>query len=77
MQIENSKYNLLVKKKIETDVGVFYIFEEFIVGEFNEDVQVTWKIIEDLMEQVFDFFGTRDKKLCYVSNRVYYYEIKH
>jgi len=76
MKIEDSKFNLIIQKKIELPVGNFYIFSDYLISEIHKDAKFTWQDAEIIINQVYDFFGTRDVKLSYISNRIHDYDVK-
>ncbi len=75
MRIEDSKYRLIVKKKITIEEGDFYIFDDFVVSEIKEGAIFNWECAEGLIEQIYEYFGSRDIRVAYISNRINSYSI--
>jgi len=75
MQFKNSNYFRTLKhKKVETCFGVFYFCDKFIISEIKEDLHISWKNIEILIEEVLRYYGTTPR-LGYISNRINDYSI--
>lgn len=74
-RIEESTYKNVYLHKLELVSGNFYIFDTFVVGEINEGVHFNWQIAEGVIEKVYEYFGTRDIKVSYISNRVNDYSV--
>ncbi|WP_299253510.1 hypothetical protein [uncultured Aquimarina sp.] len=57
--------------------GDFYLFEEFVIGEFKEDLVVTWddhaKVLVEDLTNLYDHNGVN---VIYLSNRVHSYAVK-
>ena len=57
--------------------GNFYLFEKFVIGEFKEDVVVTWddhaKILVEDLTSLYDHNG---ENIVYITNRVHSYAVK-
>ncbi|MBT8261536.1 MAG: hypothetical protein KJO05_01860 [Bacteroidia bacterium] len=75
MKIESSKYRGLYRYKISEPFGNFYIFDDYVISEINEGVHFNWELAEIVIEQVYDYFGSRDIKLSYISNRIHSYSL--
>jgi len=58
------------------DFGDFYLYDEFIVAEFNDGEVVSWDTVgETLVEDIRDIYGSKSKELIYLSNRVNNYSV--
>lgn len=58
------------------DFGDFYLYEEFIVAEFNDGEVVSWDTVgKILVEDIRDIYGSKSKELIYLSNRVNKYSV--
>ena len=61
--------------KFSEPFGEFYLFENFLVSEIAEGVHFDWEKAEIIIHRVYDYFGTKDVELGYLSNRVNSYSI--
>ena len=75
MHIESSKYKTLYRFKISEPFGNFYIFDDYIISEINQGVHFNWELAEIVIEQVYEYYGSRDIKVSYISNRVNSYSL--
>ena len=75
MHLEESKYRLIIRKKITTTEGNFYVFDKYVVGEIFEGVSFDWPAAQKVIEEVYKYFGTSDIKISYISNRVNSYSV--
>ena len=75
MKVEESKYKLIYKHKILEPYGTFYLFDGYVISEINEGVHFNWELAEQVIEKVYDFYGTRDIKVSYISNRINSYSL--
>lgn len=75
MKVEESQYKDLYQKKISLHYGNFYIFETYVISEISEGVHFNWELAEEVIELVYDHFGTRDIKVAYISNRINNYTV--
>ena len=76
IKVEGSKYRDHFLKKLEFEFGNFYIFEEYVIGEVAEGVHFNWSLAEQVIHSVYDYFGTKDIKVAYISNRVNSYSVQ-
>ena len=76
MRFEDSKYfQLIATKKIEFPFGNFYISDKILISEINEGVHFDWDKILQVIDVIYDYFGSY-KKIGYISNRIYSYSIE-
>lgn len=74
--LEQSSYASLCLQKLEFPFGNFFIFEKFVVGEVAEGVHFNWSKAQLVIDGVYDFFGTSDINVAYISNRVNSYSVQ-
>ncbi len=74
--VEKSKYREHFLKKLSFDFGNFYIFEEYVIGEISEGVHFNWDLAKQVIDAVYDYFGTTDLTIAYISNRVHSYSVQ-
>jgi len=75
MKLEDSP---LIKNcfiKVSEPYGDFFIFEKFVVGELVEGTHFDWAKAKVLIEKVYQYFGSRDIQLNYISNRIHSYSV--
>jgi hypothetical protein len=75
LKVEESKYKDHYQKKISLHYGNFYIFEKYVISEISEGVHFNWALAEEVIELVYEHFGSRDIKVAYISNRIYNYSV--
>lgn len=75
MKVEESKYKDRYQKKISLHCGNFYIFDTYVISEISEGVHFNWELAEEVIELVYDHFGSRNIKVAYISNRVNNYSV--
>jgi len=75
VRLEESKYKDKFEAKIVLPEGNFYIFKKFVVGEVAQDVHFNWELAQIVLEKVYDYLGSRDVKMAYISNRVNAYSV--
>lgn len=75
MKIEDSKYKFSYRHKIAEPFGNFYLFDNYVISEINEGVHFNWELAKGVIEQVYDYYGTRDIRVSYISNRVHSYSL--
>lgn len=75
MRLEETKYRSEYLHKIDESIGSFYIFEHFVLSEINEGVHFNWELAEKVIEQVYSYYGSREIKVAYISNRVNSYSL--
>ena len=75
MKIEESAYKDDFLIKLEEPFGNFYVFTHFVVGEIKEGVHFDWDKASIVIERIYDFFGSREIKVAYISNRIYSYSV--
>ncbi len=63
-----------LKKRLDTDVGVFYFYENIVVFEAQESVVMSYKTGFSILLNILNYLGT--KRVVYISNRVNSYSIK-
>ncbi|GAB5399574.1 MAG: hypothetical protein Aureis2KO_11590 [Aureisphaera sp.] len=76
VKVENSKYREHYLKKLEFDFGNFYIFDTYVIGEISEGIHFNWDLASKVIYAVYDYFGTTDLKVAYISNRVNSYSVQ-
>lgn len=58
------------------DFGDFYLYDKFIVAEFNDGEVVSWDAVgKILVEDIRGIYGPKSKELIYLSNRVNKYSV--
>lgn len=58
------------------DFGDFYLYDQFIIAEFNDGEVVSWEGMgKILVEDIRDIYGSQSKELIYISNRVNNYSV--
>jgi len=68
-------YNRAIHE-INYSFGDFYLFDTFVVGEFHENVHVTWKEHGRLLaKEICNLYDSNGKDLIYISNRVNDYSL--
>ena len=75
MKLEDSPLLKNCFIKFSEPFGDFFIFENFVVGEMVEGTHFDWEKAEILLKRIYDYFGTRDVDLSYISNRVNSYSV--
>lgn len=75
MRVEESEFNDKYETKVVHETGNFYIFKKFIIGEVNEGAHFNWGVAKEIIEAVYEYFGSRDIKVAYISNRVHSYSL--
>ncbi len=75
MKFEESK-NLIefVHEKIQLSFGKFFICEDFVVAELNQETHVDWLTIQKIAHMIIEQYGT-SKKIGFISNKVNSYSI--
>lgn len=75
-KLRDTPYYYRAIHEINYSFGDFYLFDTFIVGEFHEDVHISWnehgKMIAEELSNLYDNNG---KDLVYISNRVNDYSL--
>lgn len=75
MKFEKSLYfEKFSPKKLELDFGIYYLCTNFFVGELYESVHVDWTKVEELISELYTFYG-ENTKLAYISNRINDYSV--
>jgi len=62
------------KKVYKLQVGTFYFFNKFIVGEINEGENVNWGNCQQIIKLAIDFYPN-EIKVNYISNRINEYSV--
>jgi len=75
MRVEESHLKDKYEAKLVMDSGNFYVFKKYVVGEINEGAHFNWPVALEVIEKVYEHFGSRDIKVAYISNRVYSYSL--
>ncbi|GAL68962.1 hypothetical protein [Jejuia pallidilutea] len=75
MKFEKSPYFKTLKPyKLELNFGNYYFCEKFIVSELFEGVHFDWDMVQELIQEIYKFYG-EGIKLGYIANRVNAYSI--
>lgn len=75
MKTEDSKYfKDLNPFKLEMPFGNYYLFKKFIVAELFESVHFDWNKAEQLIAEVFNYYGN-NPKIGFIANRINHYSI--
>jgi len=61
-------------KKIQLSFGKFFICEDFVVAELNQEIHVDWLILQKIAYMIIEQYGT-SKKIGFISNKVNSYSI--
>ena len=73
MKFEDSDYyKVLDHKIIELPFGRYYLLDNFMISEINQEVHLTWENIETIISVLLEFYG-EDINIAYISNRVHSY----
>ena len=75
MKVEDSIFKDKYLKKISNESGNFYIFEKFVISKISRGVKFNWEIAKEVIEEVYSFFGTKQIKVSYISNRINSYSL--
>lgn len=73
MRVINSLIAHLIEDTIETKIGDFYFFKNFIIAEFKEGSHVSYIEFEDVMELGEAKYQLRP--VGFISNRIHSYSI--
>jgi hypothetical protein len=75
MKFEKSLYfEKLSPTRLELDFGTYYLCRNFFVGELNESVHFDWDKAEQVIYELYKFYG-EDAKLAYIANRINDYSV--
>lgn len=75
MLFEDSQfYKELKSHKLNLSFGKFYLFENFIVSEFNTGVHLDFDDAKILLNEVLKFYD-ENSQVVYISNRINDYSI--
>ncbi len=75
MKLEDSPLIKSCFVKFTEPFGEFYIFEKFVVSEISEGVHFDWEKAKIIIEKVYQYFGSNDIQINYISNRVNSYSV--
>ena len=76
MKFEDSTYfNLLNHKLIELPFGRYFLLDEFIIAEINQEIHLDWKKIEMIISKLINHYG-EEINIAYISNRVNSYSFE-
>lgn len=76
MKFENSNLsNLLEYSKVEFSFGNFYLLDQFIISEINEDIHFGWENIEKVITMLLNHYGDKIN-IGYISNRIHNYSLE-
>ncbi|WP_299443834.1 hypothetical protein [uncultured Aquimarina sp.] len=75
--VKDSQFYQDAIQELKYSFGDFYLFEGFVIGEFKEDMVVTWddhaKILVEDLANLYDHNG---ENVVYITNRVHSYAVK-
>ncbi|MGI9552482.1 MAG: hypothetical protein ACR2MT_14870 [Aurantibacter sp.] len=58
------------------DFGDFYLYDRFIIAEFNDGEVVSWDCMgRILVDDIRGIYGDQSKELIYISNRINKYSV--
>jgi len=63
-----------LKKKMETNIGVVYFYNNIVIFEAKEGVVLSYKTGFSILLKSLNYLGT--KPFVYISNRVHSYSVK-
>ncbi len=69
------KTNKKLINKHELDIGLFYFYENFIVAEVKENVNLTFESGKELFQLALDYYKSV-VPYVYISNRIHSYSVK-
>ena len=75
MYLEDSIINREVKKVHKLKQGTIYVFENFLVSEFKEDVIIDFDCFIQLYHYL-NSYSENKRSFGYISNRVHKYTVK-
>ncbi|MDC7993565.1 hypothetical protein [Altibacter sp. HG106] len=75
MRITESPYFDQCLHTITKPFGEFYVFDHYVIGEISEGVHFHWDLAIQVIEEVYDFFGSRAIEVTYISNRIHSYSV--
>ncbi|MDO7173251.1 hypothetical protein [Mariniflexile sp. AS56] len=61
-------------KKIQLSFGKFFICDDFVVAELNQEIHVDYLIIKKIANMLIEQYGT-SKKIGFISNKVHSYSV--
>ncbi|WP_111307533.1 hypothetical protein [Confluentibacter sediminis] len=73
MSIKESELYQSVKNHKTIDLGNLFFFENYLVAEFNEGVEINYRNFESVRELIREYFG--DESFGLISNRINSYSI--
>lgn len=75
-KLKNSTYYKEALHELNYSFGDYYLFENFVVSEINEDVQYTWKNHgKKVVEEIFALYDNNGESLIYITNRINNYAV--
>ncbi|MBD0851361.1 hypothetical protein [Maribacter arenosus] len=75
-KLRDTPYYYRAIHEINYSFGDFYLFDTFIVGEFHEDVHISWNEHgKTIAEELSNLYDNNGKDLVYISNRVNDYSL--
>jgi len=75
LKVAESNITHLIKKAHISKEGAYYFFDAFVVYEINSGIIYDWKIAQDAIKIVEEFYG-KNHSIGYISNRVNNYSLK-
>ncbi len=73
MTIENSPKIYAVQEHHSIALGELYFFEQFVVAEFNEGVNIDFESFKNARILISNFYGNRP--IGFIANRIHSYSI--
>ncbi len=75
-KLKDTPYYYKAIHEINYSFGDFYLFDTFVVGEFRENVNVSWKENGKLIaEELSNLYDNNGKDIVYISHRVNDYSL--
>lgn len=75
MKFEDSKnQSKFSYKKIQLPFGKFFLCENFVVAELEQEIHVDWSIIQRIGTMIIEQYGT-SRKIGLISNKINSYSI--
>ncbi|MGB5435892.1 MAG: hypothetical protein WBM98_08375 [Maribacter sp.] len=75
-KLRDTPYYYRAIHEINYSFGDFYLFDTFIVGEFHDNVHISWKEHGKMIaEELSNLYDNNGKDLIYISHRVNDYSL--
>ena len=76
MKVEDTVLKAIIREKHSLNYGTFYFFDDFVISEINEGVVFDWDKAIEVIELGERFYGVKNYKANYISNRIHDYSVK-